>query len=324
MNFVKPKVVLSKCIEFAECRYNGQSISSEVVKMLKDYVEFIPVCPEVEIGLSIPRDAVRVVSDDGLSTFKLKQIKTDKDFTFEMNEFSEDFINNLEEVDGFILKSRSPSCGLNQVKVYRNTEKGAPISSKGKGFFGKKIYDFFCPKPIEDEGRLNNFRIRNHFFTAIFSIASFREVKKNMNMKNLVEFHSKNKFLILSYNEKELRILGKIVANKDKKSIEDVFFDYEKHFLNVFENIPNPNTALNVLMHVMGYFKDKISSDEKQFFLDTLKSYKDKRVPLSVPNHILKSWIIKYNEEYLSNQTFFEPYPKELYIISDSGKGRNL
>ena len=319
--FVKPKVVVSKCLEFEACRWNGAMISSDVVRLLKPHVDFTPVCPEMEIGLGVPRKPIRILSRKG--ELSLMQHETEKDVTDDMVRFADRFLGSLGEVDGFILKFRSPSCGLRDVMFYPNLEKSRSIG-RGSGFFGGAVLERFPLLPIEDEGRLTNYRIREHFLTKLFAFADFRKVKRAKKMKELVRFQAHNKFMLMAYNQKELRLMGRIVANQEKKPIETVLREYEQHLSNAFLKIPRYTSHINVLMHALGYFSDELSAKEKAFFLDALEQYRNEKIPLSVPVNIVQSWIVRFENEYLSNETFFEPYPRDLVEITDSGKGRKL
>jgi uncharacterized protein YbgA (DUF1722 family)/uncharacterized protein YbbK (DUF523 family) len=319
--FTKPIVVVSKCLGFAHCRYNGLTIPDDFVDKLKFCVDFHTICPEVELGLGVPREPIRVVSvDDDL---KLIQPATNIDLTERMLDFAHSFLNSLEKVDGFILKSRSPSCGIKDVKVYPSAEKSMSIS-KGSGFFGGAVQDKFPGASIEDEGRLRNFNIREHFLTKLFMLADFREVKTSQAMKELVKFHSQNKLLLMAYDQEKMRVLGRIVANTDKKPISELFQEYENILLEAFLKPAKYTANINVLMHGMGYFSKEITSNEKAFILDSLERYKAGRIPLSVPLNILRSLIVRFQQDYLMPQTFFEPYPEGLVEITDSGKGRNM
>ena len=320
-DFEKPIVVVSKCIGFAQCRYNGLMISSDVVEALKNYVQFIPVCPEVEIGLGVPRDPIRVVSTaDGL---RLLQPSTGADVTAKMQRLAESFLGSLAAVDGFILKSRSPSCGFKDVKIFASVEKGA-ASAKGSGFFGGAIPEKFPGYPAEDEGRLLNFRIREHFLTGLYARARFRAIAQRGEMKDLVEYHARNKFLLMAYHQKEMRILGRIVANPEKKKVHAVFEEYEAHLRSALANPPRYTSCINVLMHALGYFSDGLSRSEKAFFLESLEKYRAGKIPLSATLSVVSSWLARFSNEYLQRQTFFAPYPEALVEITDSGKGRDL
>jgi len=311
--FVKPRVVISKCIEFEHVRWNGQIISSDFVKKLMPHVDFIPVCPEVEIGLGVPRDPIRIVSVNG--ELRLIQPATNLDVTEKMQSFINSFLDSLPEVEGFILKNRSPTSALKDAKVYSGTEKGAAVISKGPGFFGGEVLKKFPHLAIEDEGRLRNPRIKEHFLRKLFTLASFREVKASGSMKELVGFHTENKLLLRAYNQKELRIMGRIVANQEKKPLAEVTADYEQHLFKAFKRPPKCGSNINVMMNAMGYFSEELSKEEKSFFLGSLEDYKAGRLPFSVNTTILKSWIIRFQQDYLMKQSFFEPYPEELRDI---------
>ncbi len=319
--FVRPTIIVSKCLGFAHCRYNGLTISDDFVEKLKPHVDFRPVCPEVEIGLGIPREPIRIVAAD--DELRLIQPATDIDVTDKMTEFTDSFLDSAGDADGFILKTRSPSCGPKDVKVYPGTGKVMSIS-RSAGFFGGAVVKKYPHLAVEDEGRLKNFGIREHFLTRLFAISSFRKVKESRSMKEIVRFHSENKYLLMAYKQETMRVLGRIVANLDKKDIDELMRDYEKHLSEALSEEPKYTSNINVLMHGLGYFSEKISSSEKAFFLDSLDRYREGRIPLSVPLNVLRSFIIRFQENYLMQQTFFEPYPEELVEISDSGKGRNL
>lgn len=318
---LKPVIIVSRCLGFAACRFNGLTIASEVVDQLKPHVEFIPVCPEVEIGLGIPREAVRVVKTE--TGFELIQLSTNQNFSRDMRGFTESYLEKLPEVDGFILKNRSPSCGISDVKYYPGAGKVASLG-KGAGFFGGRVIEKFPHLPVEDEGRLTNFRIRENFFTRIFTRARFRAVKASQSIKALIDFQSENKLLLMAYNQKEMRLLGKIVANHESRPIAAVLADYETHLQQAFLRPARGGANINVLMHAFGYFSKNLNSDEKAFFLDTLEAYRTEKLPLSVPNNLLRAWIARFGSDYLAQQSFFAPFPKELVEITDSGKGRSF
>ena len=320
-DFERPIVVVSKCIEFAPCRYNGLMIASDVVKALKPYVDFVPVCPEVEIGLGVPRDPIRIVV--AKETRRLMQPSTGADVTSKMLRVTELFLGSLAAVDGFVLKSRSPSCGFKDVKVFSGMGKEAAMA-KGPGFFGGAVLERFPGYPAEDEGRLLNFRIREHFLTSLYARARFRAIARRAEMRDLVEYHARNKFLLMAYHQKEMRVLGRIVANPEKKGVRAVFEEYETHLRAALSNPPRYTSSINVLMHALGYFSEGLSRSEKAFFLDSLEKYRAGKIPLSATLSVVSSWLARFKNEYLEKQTFFAPYPEALVEITDSGKGRDL
>ncbi|MBN2092118.1 DUF1722 domain-containing protein [candidate division KSB1 bacterium] len=320
-NLIKPAIYISKCIEFAPCRFNGQIIASEVVQRLKPIVEFRPVCAEMEIGLGVPRESLRIVLDN--NQFRLIQSATGKDCTTDMQNFADSYLNSIDIADGWILKGRSPSCGIGDVKYYMGVGKMAH-QGKCKGLFGEKVIEKFGYLGIEDEGRLLNFKLRENFLTKIFTFARFREIKKQNSMGALVKFQAENKLLLLAYHQQEMRIMGRIVANPEKQPVAQVLTDYETHLHTVFARPARSNSHLNVLMHALGYFSKELSAQEKAFFLDSLEQFQAGKVPLSVPVNLIRSWIIRFQNAYLLSQTYFEPYPQKLVEITDSGKGRDF
>lgn len=317
--FSRPRVIVSKCLGFENCRYNAQMIPSRFVEKLGKYADYTTVCPEVEIGLGVPRAPIRLFA--GEEGVRLLQPKTGQDVTDKMTSFASDFLSKVDLVDGFILKALSPSCGIKDVKVYPGTGK-VMATGKGSGLFGGEVLARFGHLPVEDEGRLTNFVIREHFLTTLFTIADFRKLCANKSIKALVDFQSDNKLLFMSYNQSRMRMMGRIVANSQKSDIETVFAEYAEHFYKAMSTPPRYTSHINVLMHGLGYFSKYLSSSEKQFFLDSLEKYRNGKIPLSVPLFMLKSYVIGFEDEYLARQNFFEPYPADLVEISDSGKGR--
>ena len=310
MNFPKPKIVVSKCLGFSKCRYNGQIISDEFVESLRPFVKFITVCPEIEIKLGVPRDSLRIV--DG----KLIQTKTEKDFSDKINKFSDDFLNSLKNIDGFILKNRSPSCGIGDVRIYGKNNR---VIKKSNGFFGDKVLKKFPDLPIEDEGRLRNFKIREHFLIKLFTLTNFKKINS---IKKLNDFHEHNKFLFMAYSQVLQKKLGKIVAHNT------IFQETYKEYKCVLEKLLNSpcktSSTINSLNHIYSHFHKKLNQKEKKYFLENIEEFKNKNIPLSTLTHLLYSWALRFNDNYLVNQTIFMPYPEELIKISDSGKGRDL
>ncbi len=311
--FSRPKVVVSRCLEFDHCRYNGDMISSPVVVKLKKYVDFLPVCPEVEIGLGIPRNPVRIVLDKG--DHRLVQPSSVKDVTENMKAFCSSFLDSVEDVDGFILKFRSPSCGFKDVKVYQSIG-GYGVVEKTSGYFGGAVLERYPFLPVEDEGRLRNARIKEHFLTKLFTFAAFRKVKSEGSMKDLINFHTQNKFLLMAYNQAELRKLGDIAANRDVRPFKELISNYEEHLYSALSRAPIYTSTINVLMHALGFFSDQLSNPEKTLFFDWVQKYREGKASLCPAINTIRLWIVRFENDYLMNQTFFEPYPEDLMEIN--------
>jgi len=318
--FEKPRVVVSRCLEFAPCRYNGQMISDAFVRRMMGEVMFCPVCAEMEIGLGVPRDPIRVVVAGGER--RLVQPSTGRDVSDAMRQFAGGFLDALGEVEGVLLKARSPSCGIKDVKVYGAADASSP-SDKGAGFLGGPVIERFGDLvAIEDEGRLNNFTIREHFLTRLFTLADFRRTRAAGAMGDLVAFHGRTKWLLMAYSEVALRELGRIVANHEHRPAAEVFAAYGPLLAKALAPLPRPTAMVNVLMHALGYVGDGLAAAEKAMFLDLLEKYRAAAVPLSVPLAVLRAWGVRFRATNLLEQTFLEPYPESLVEITDSGKGR--
>lgn len=298
-------------------------ISSDQVAMMKPFVRFVPVCPEVEIGLGIPRDAIRIVrTTDG---DRLIQPSTGDDLTETMNRFCSSFLESLSHVDGFILKNKSPTSGIGNVNIYPSAAKSAPIE-KGPGFFGGMILEKYPFYPVEDEGRIRNQRIRDHFLTRIFLLADFRKVKEKGTLFSLTRFHVENKLLLMAYNQRGLQELGKIAANSRKVSSDECIDQYFFVLLHSTRFPVRYTSQINVLMHSLGYISERLSPEEKAFFLSQVEGYRKGNLAISSLRILLQAWLLRDSPDALKNQTWFAPYPDNLMILppEETERGREM
>ncbi len=303
---VKPNVLVSTCF-FENVRYNGAYISDDFVKSLSNFVNIIKVCPEVSIGLGIPRDPILIQKNS--DTLKLIQPSTGLDLSQKMIEFSENFVKNLN-IDGAILKSKSPSCGVYSAKYFYEN---AQSSGKGPGFFARELLKAFPDYPIEEEKRLLDDGIRHDFLTKIFAIADLRTSFENMKKySDLIEFHTRYKFMLMYYNQNIMRFLGKLVASSKDEDFNTVKDIYKKHFLKALNSRKRKLSHVNVLEHMFGYFSKKISSLERKHFMEILRLFKEDKINIFVPLYMLKSFAIRFEETYILKQTYLEAFPKEL------------
>ena len=263
-------------------------IENNYIRLMKDHINFVTVCPEVEIGMGIPRDTIHLVDNKGQTM--LIQSKTNKDYAPKMVEFSDNYLSNKIDIDGFILKSRSPSCGISSTKIYPKTTKNISLIRKGSGLFASKVIDFFPDHPKED-------------------VKSF---------KDLYIFQGKHKYLFMTYNQVKMRQMKKIVANIKNYSFKYVKKNYMDLLYKLFAKRARYSSNINTQMHIFGYFKDNLSSDEKVYFIELLEKYRDGIIPISGVNIVLKSWAVRINNKYLINQSYFQPFPKELVISNES------
>lgn len=315
---LRPVVVVSQCLGFAAVRYNGQLLQDAFVKALADHVQFVQVCPEVAIGLGVPRDPIRIVVD--ASGRRLVQPSTGRDLTEPMRRFSESFLDGLGPVDGFILKSRSPSCGIKDVKAFGESGHPAP---KSTGFFAEAVLRRFPNSAVEDEGRLTNFRLRHHFLTRLFAARRFREIQATGAMADLVQFHTEYKLQLMAHSPSGLNKLGRVVANPSSAPAAQVLANYGEALASVMASPLRCGATCNVLSHAFGYVSKQLKPGERKYFLELMQEFRDDRLPLSALLTVLKSWVLRFDQGYLLQQRFFEPYPRPLMDLTDSAAGKS-
>lgn len=318
-SFGRPRVVLSECLELAAVRYNAQTIRAPIVKALASQAELVPVCPEVGIGLGVPRDPIRLVQLD--ARVGLYQPATDRWLTEPMADFAGRFLEGVGVVDGFLLKSRSPSCGTKDVKVYGGPGDGASPSGKAPGRFAAAVLERFPDHPIEDEGRLTNRAIRDHWLTRVFALATLRRVVEGGSLAKLMDFHASYKLVLMAYGPAATRELGRLLAEHDGGPFRDVVAAYRAGFLRATRPIPGPGRHVNVIEHARGYFKDALGGAEKRHLDGLIGEYRAGRLPRAAILAVLRSWIERFDEAYLRGQRYFQPYPAELVDLGDSGNG---
>lgn len=298
----KPKIVVSECLYGTKCRYDGQGYNDKVIQSLKDYVDIQTVCPELAIGLSIPREPIRIEMNKENEEYRLIDYNSKNDYTNQMTEFSEEFINGLDDIDGFILKSRSPTCGLKDAKVYYRGNK-CSIRSNENGFFSQKIIDKYDYLPIENEGRLKNYNIRDNFFTRIFFINNLK------NNKNIIEFHKNNLLLLKSYDEESTNEVSDIL---NENRMEDQVHQYKEKVLNIVSNQRKKENKLSIIIKVFEKYKNMLNEEEINMFNGLIESYENQRIPFSTLEVVIKMYATRFKDKDILNQTFFYPYPENL------------
>ena len=267
--FAKPVVVVSKCLEFEACRYNGERISASFIERLEPHVRFRPVCPEVEIGLGTPRDPIRIYLRGERKA--LYQPATRRHLTRKMNAFSGRYLEGLEEVDGFILKAKSPSCAITDAKIFP-TAAADEQATLGPGLFAEAALEAFGSRAFVDEAGLNDRQVRAGFLTRIFALAAFREARESGRIDSLTRYHAENKLLFLACDQETMREMGRIAANFDKRSFGEVTSVYENALLRLLARTPSRASYVNALTHAMGHLSEKIGPQDKARFLGCWKN----------------------------------------------------
>ena len=304
---------ISSCLLGNDVRYDGSNSRDRfITDTLGQYVEYVPVCPEVECGMSVPREAMHLLGDPDHP--RLVTVRTGKDYTDQMVSWATRRVAELKKEDlcGFIFKKGSPSSGMVRVKVYN--EKGM-AEKKGTGMFARVFMDHFPRLPVEEDGRLHDVELRENFIERIFTLKRWREVLGGkMSHGRIVDFHTKHKLLILSHSPTHHRIMGGLVAQVKAIPRKTFYERYERLLMEALALKATPKKHTNVLHHMMGYFKKMLSSQEKQELLEIMDRYRDGIIPLIVPITLINHYVRKYDQLYLRQQYYLNPHPIELQL----------
>jgi uncharacterized protein YbgA (DUF1722 family)/uncharacterized protein YbbK (DUF523 family) len=309
----KIKLGISTCLLGENVRYDGgHKLDRFLTDTLGQYVEYVPVCPEVECGLPVPRESMHLQGNP--DSPHLVTAHTRQDMTDRMVRWARKRVAELEREDlcGFIFKSNSPSSGMEQIRVYN--EKGMSVK-KGVGIFARIFMDHFPLLPLEDEGRLHDPELRENFIERLFTLKRWREVLiRKESWRNLVDFHTKHKLLILSHSPKNYQAMGKLVARAKGLPLKILYQEYQTLLMEALKLRTTPKKNANVLQHMMGYFKAQLSSDEKQELLGVIDLYRKEIIPLIVPITLINHYVRKYDQPYLKQQVYLNPHPLELQL----------
>jgi uncharacterized protein YbgA (DUF1722 family)/uncharacterized protein YbbK (DUF523 family) len=310
----KIKLGISACLLGEKVRFDGSHQWDRFITgTLGKYVDFVPVCPEVECGFGVPREPMRLAGNP--DNPRLITVRTGVDHTDRMINWAKKRVRELEaeELCGFIFKSDSPSNGLERVKVYN--AQGVPVK-KGVGIFARLFMEHFPLLPVEDEGRLHDLNLRENFIQRLFAFKRWREVasRKNGALANLITFHTRHKLLILSHSPQHYRVLGNLVARAKEIPIKELYSQYQTLLMEALRLKTTPKKNTNVLYHLMGFFKKDLSADEKQELLEIIDSYAQGLLPLIVPITLINHYVRKYRQPYLKDQYYLNPHPLDLQL----------
>jgi uncharacterized protein YbgA (DUF1722 family)/uncharacterized protein YbbK (DUF523 family) len=309
----KPRLGISTCLLGESVRYDGgHKLDRFLRDILGSFVDYVPVCPEVECGFPIPREAFHLEGDPDRP--RLVTSRTNVDHTDRMEKWANKRVRELakEDLCGFIFKSGSPSSGMERVKV--KNEKGMPVK-KGRGIFARIFMENFPLLPVEEEGRFHDIDLRENFIERVFTLLRWKEMLgSSPTMGKLVDFHTRHKMLILSHNQQLYREMGKLVATGGKQHGKEFYENYGRLLMDSIKFKSTPRKHSNVLMHAMGYFKKALSPDEKQEMLQVIEDYRLGMTPLIVPVTLVNHYVRKYDQHYLKEQVYLNPHPMELKL----------
>jgi uncharacterized protein YbgA (DUF1722 family)/uncharacterized protein YbbK (DUF523 family) len=307
------RIGVSSCLLGHKVRYDGGHKHDRwITDVLGAHVEFVPVCPELECGLGVPREAMHLEGSPAAP--RLVTIRSGRDLTDRMLEFARGRVEALaaEDLCGFIFKSDSPSSGMERGKVY-----GAPGSSPqktGVGLFARAFMDRFPLIPVEEEGRLHDARLRENFIEAIFTLRRWRDLRRAPTASGWIAFHAAHKYLLMSHSPTLLKEMGRLVSAPPRRGLEEALDPYEALLLAALRTKPTPSKHANVLMHLLGYFKHDLGAPEKAELLEVIGHYRAGFVPLIVPVTLLRHHVRLHGKAYLAESVYLEPHPVELAL----------
>lgn len=314
----RPLIAVSACLLGENVRYNGGHCkNSWIVNELSDFVDILPICPEVEMNLGTPREEIHLVyNHQNKKEVKLISKYTREDLTGKAEKTYQYMSAQMEplKVDGFILTRKSPSCGLGNVKTVQDKDPSKVI--KTAGLFAKHLQDNFPSVPKIDSGRIKNFELRELFMRKVF--AHFRFNNLAPKTKEIQDFHMKYKYLLMEHSTKNLKTLGQIASNTMNRPEHEIYLEYYDLFFQTLEINPTISKRINSLQHVMGYFKKQLDSTEKQEILKIFEEYRDGITTYMTPHRFFEFLTRKYDQSYLKEQYLFSPYPKEMKILRDA------
>lgn len=302
---------VSSCLLGEKVRFDGGHKQHHyITDQLSSYFQFISVCPEVECGLPVPREAMHLVGNP--LEPRLVTIKSGRDLTEQMYQWCHRRIQELGllQLRGFISKKNSPSSGLFRVKVYQRN--GPPLTT-GSGLFAKALTVAYPLLPAEEEGRLADTKLRENFIERVFSYDRLLTFLANRPSKaDLVRFHTEHKLLLMAHSPDHYRRLGKLVA--DTVPLKEQLATYSSLFMEGLQLLATPAKQTNVMLHCLGYFKKQLESWEKYELLDLIERHRGGQLPLIVPLTLLKHYIRRFDQPYLAEQLYFRPHPDELML----------
>lgn len=307
------RIGVSSCLLGQKVRYDGgHKRDSFIADLLARFVEFVPLCPEMEIGLGAPRDSIHLAEIDG--DVRLVNPKTGRDLTDDMTEWTHRRLTLLEKkpLSGFVLKKDSPSCGMERVRVHHD---GTPPTKEGVGLFAKMLIRRWPTLPVEEDGRLNDPRLRENFIERVFAYHRLeRFFGASWTVGDLVRFHTAEKLLLMAHEPAGYQELGRLVANAKGKPPVSFATAYRARFMDALKHLATARRHVNVLSHAAGYLRDVATAEERQELHSVIDDFQRELVPLVAPIVLLRTFVRTKNITYLEGQTYLYPHPKEMML----------
>ncbi|BFM12309.1 DUF523 and DUF1722 domain-containing protein [Simiduia litorea] len=313
----KLKVGVSACLMGQKVRFNaGHKRSDFCERVLATQADFVPICPEVAIGLPVPRPAIRLVrSEDLIKVVPSQDPSADVDYADALTQIGRDFMQRHPDLDGFVFMNDSPSCGPANVKTYRTN--GYQADKNGVGLFALAVQKANPLLPFEDAGRLNDLVIRENFMVRLNIYREWRLLNNEaLTMGKLIEFYSPYKYQLMAHSQPHYRAVGKLLANHDKLPVDEVAVKFIALLMEGLKKLADRKSHSNVLLHLLGYFKRFVDAEDRQELLAAIDQYRLGVTPLVAPLTLFKHHLKRSRDDYLRNQTYWSPHAPELGLRS--------
>ncbi|WP_343988145.1 DUF523 and DUF1722 domain-containing protein [Kangiella japonica] len=307
----KIPIAISSCLLGNKVRFDGGHKQSKYcLDTLNDWFEYQPICPEMGIGMPAPRPPIRLIDDEG--DIRVVQVDDQSfDVTDELKAYAENKLPELDDICGYIVIRNSPSCGMERVKVYHKN--GNPAGKSDRGVYIKEIMKSRPELPVEEEGRLQDVKLRENFITRVFAYQDLKDsVKDKPSVDALVKFHSRYKYLVMAHNYADYKKLGQLVANNDGLELSVLIANYELALMECLKKIANPKSHSNVLYHILGYLKEDLQPEAKKELVNVIEQYRNGSLTLIAPVTLLNHYIKQYGNDYIAQQAYLNPHPIEL------------
>lgn len=306
----RPVIGISSCLLGQKVRYDGTAKRDRwIVEQLGKYVDYRPVCPEMAIGLGTPRPPIRL-----LGTTEQTRVVGVADPTLDVTEALEDFALNsaaqMHDISGYVLMSKSPSCGMERVKLYADSGHAA---KKGVGVYARVMMQALPNLPYEEEGRLNDAMLRENFVNRVFAYRRWQDMRAaGLTAKTLIDFHARHKYMVMAHSQAAYQRLGRLLSHLKGVDLEQVADTYEAEFMTALKRRVGRKRHVNALQHIQGYLKDRINGDDKAELSDSIEAYRREEVPLVVPMKLLRHYFRCNPDNYIDRQWYLDPYPESL------------
>jgi uncharacterized protein YbgA (DUF1722 family)/uncharacterized protein YbbK (DUF523 family) len=308
------RIGISSCLLGQEVRFDaGHKRDPFLVETFGKYVEWVPVCPELEVGMGVPREPVRLVQVG--ERVHMRGVRSGTDWTDRMDRYASRKLRSLPELTGYVFKKDSPSCGVFRVKLYDDA--GAPPARTGAGLFAAAFRAQFPLVPVEEEGRLHDPRLRENFISRVFAFRDLQDLlAERLTPGRLVAFHADHKYQLLSHSTQGYRELGRLTARAKELPVRELAAAYAEGFMKALATPATPARQANVLQHVLGHFKTELTPEDKEEALGLIEDHRNGLVPLVVPLTLLAHFVRRHGDPWLRRQTYLSPHPKELMLLN--------